>query len=189
MPPGPAIDLVPGQTEAAEVIELESLQKVIDQKTVIDIEALRVKAREIAALVGPVGSGKDTLFELLTGQSRPTVGEVRLDGIDPYAEKGRFSRQVGGLFIGRQPFVGGRGIQPVEKHAAAEYHNLTVQPAFRREHLLGFPLPDGLVREPLPVGVQGPLHHEDAGQNHQRGPRDLASRHSFGSAELKIGSR
>ena len=80
------------------MIELENLQKVIDQKTVIDIEALRVKAGEIAALVGPVGSGKDTLFELLTGRSRPTVGEVRLDGIDPYAEKGRFSRQVGVLF-------------------------------------------------------------------------------------------
>jgi ABC-2 type transport system ATP-binding protein len=98
LPLSPAIGLDPGQTEAAEVIELKSLQKVIDQKTAIDIEALRVKAGEIAALVGPVGSGKDTLFELLTGRSRPTVGEVRLNGIDPYAEKGRFSRQVGVLF-------------------------------------------------------------------------------------------
>ena len=80
------------------MIELKSLQKVIDQKTVIDIEALRVKAGEIAAPVGPVGSGKDTLFELLTGRSRPTVGEVRLEGIDPYGEKSRFSRQVGVLF-------------------------------------------------------------------------------------------
>lgn len=80
------------------MIELESLQKVIDQKTVLDIETLSVKAGEIAALLGPVDSGKDTLFELLTGQSRPTVGEVRLAGIDPFAEKDRFSRQVGVLF-------------------------------------------------------------------------------------------
>ena len=80
------------------MIELKSLQKVIDQKTVIDIEALSVRAGEIAALVGPVDSGKDTLFELLTGQSRPTAGDVRLAGVDPFAEKERFSRQVGVLF-------------------------------------------------------------------------------------------
>ena len=80
------------------MIELESLQKVIDQKTVMDIDALSVRAGEIAALVGPVDSGKDTLFELLTGQSRPTAGEVRLAGVDPFVEKERFSRQVGVLF-------------------------------------------------------------------------------------------
>ncbi len=80
------------------MIELKSLQKVIDQKTVIDIDALSVRAGEITALVGPVDSGKDTLFELLTGQSRPTVGEVRLAGVDPFVEKERFSRQVGVLF-------------------------------------------------------------------------------------------
>ena len=80
------------------MIELKSLQKVIDQKTVIDIDALSVRAGEITALVGPVDSGKDTLFELLTGQSRPTAGEVRLAGVDPFAEKERFSRQVGVLF-------------------------------------------------------------------------------------------
>ena len=80
------------------MIELKSLQKVIDQKTVIDIDSLTVKAGEITALVGSVGSGKDTLFELLTGRSRPTMGEVRLDGIDPFIEKDLFSRKVGVLF-------------------------------------------------------------------------------------------
>jgi ABC-2 type transport system ATP-binding protein len=84
--------------EVVEVIELKSLQKVSDQKTVIDIESLSVKAGEIAALVGPVDSGKDTLFELLIGQSRPTVGQVRLAGVDPFVERERFSRQVGVLF-------------------------------------------------------------------------------------------
>ena len=80
------------------MIQLKNLQKVINQKTVIDIDSLTVKAGEIAGLVGPVGSGKGTLFELLTGRSRPTMGEVRLGGIDPFIEKGPFSRKVGVLF-------------------------------------------------------------------------------------------
>lgn len=79
-------------------IEIKGLQKVIAQNLVIDIEALTVKAGEIAALVGSVGSGKAQLLELLIGRSRPTVGTVRLVGVDPFAEKERFSRQVGVLF-------------------------------------------------------------------------------------------
>jgi len=82
------------------MIELDSLQKVIDQNTVIDIEALKVEAGEIAALVGPIDSGKETLLELLTGQSRPTAGEVTISGFDPLAEKDQFSRKVGVLFSG-----------------------------------------------------------------------------------------
>ncbi|MCJ7659101.1 MAG: LytTR family transcriptional regulator DNA-binding domain-containing protein [Anaerolineales bacterium] len=80
------------------MIELTKTQKVIDQNTVLDIEALNVKAGEIAALVGPVDSGKEVLFILLTGQSRPTVGEIRIAGVDPRVDKDQFSRQVGVLF-------------------------------------------------------------------------------------------
>ncbi len=80
------------------MIELDSLQKVIDQNTVIDIEALKVEAGEIAALVGPIDSGKETLLELLTGQSRPTAGEVMIAGSDPFTHKDQFSRKVGVLF-------------------------------------------------------------------------------------------
>jgi ABC-2 type transport system ATP-binding protein len=80
------------------MIELANLQKVVDQKTVIDIETLSVPDGEIAALVGPVGSGTDALFDLLLGRSRPSAGTIRLGGIDPFAQRGQFSRQVGVLF-------------------------------------------------------------------------------------------
>ena len=80
------------------MIELKKTQKVVGQNTVLDIEALIVEAGEIAALLGPVGSGKEVLFMLLTGQSRPTVGEIRIAGVDPRADKDQFSRQVGVLF-------------------------------------------------------------------------------------------
>lgn len=79
-------------------IQLTDLQKVHENDTVINIENLVVPAGQIAALIGPIDSGKEILFELLTGQSRPTMGAVRLAGFDPVADKEDFSRHVGVLF-------------------------------------------------------------------------------------------
>jgi ABC-2 type transport system ATP-binding protein len=79
------------------MIEIQGLQKVIDQNTVIDIPNLIVPAGEIAAVVGPVGSGKTQLFDLLVGRMRPTLGSVRVAGSDPL-ERDAFSRLVGVLF-------------------------------------------------------------------------------------------
>jgi ABC-2 type transport system ATP-binding protein len=80
------------------MIVLTDLQKVIDQTTVIDIPSLHVKAGNAVAVLGPVDSAKDVLFQLLTGTIRPTTGSVRLAGLDPYLERNAFSRQVGVLF-------------------------------------------------------------------------------------------
>jgi ABC-2 type transport system ATP-binding protein len=80
------------------MIVLTGLQKVLEHNTVVDIPSLEVKAGEVAALVGPVDSGKDVVFQLLTGRIHPTIGSVRLAGLDPYHERGIFSRQVGVLF-------------------------------------------------------------------------------------------
>jgi len=50
------------------VIEISHLQKVIGQVTVVDIEALNVAAGEVVAIVGPAGSDRTTLLNLLIGQ-------------------------------------------------------------------------------------------------------------------------
>jgi len=65
---------------------------------VLDIETLAVDAGEIAAVVGPTGSGKSALLDLLTGRVRPTAGIVRIAGLDPVHDRHRLSRQVGMLF-------------------------------------------------------------------------------------------
>lgn len=80
------------------MIELNNLQKVIEQTTVLDIEALTVRAGEIAAIVGPAGSGETALFDLLLGRARPTMGTVQVAGIDPAQDKREFSRRAGVLF-------------------------------------------------------------------------------------------
>jgi ABC-2 type transport system ATP-binding protein len=80
------------------MIILKNLQKVINQNTVLDIETLNVGAGEIAALVGPVDSGKETLLEILTGQATPTAGEIHVAQTNPYLEKGQISRKAGVLF-------------------------------------------------------------------------------------------
>jgi ABC-2 type transport system ATP-binding protein len=80
------------------MIRLQSLQKMVEQRTVLDIEALEVAAGEIAAVVGPSGSGNAALLPLLTGQAHPTSGSVRVAGCDPAAERLGFSQQAGVLF-------------------------------------------------------------------------------------------
>ena len=80
------------------MIKLHNLQKVLNGNLVIDIPSLEVESQEIAALVGPTGSGKMELLALLTGKTRPAAGTVRLADIDPFQEKERISQIAGVLF-------------------------------------------------------------------------------------------
>jgi ABC-2 type transport system ATP-binding protein len=80
------------------MIHVEDLQKVIDGRPVVDIPLLTVEAGQVVALVGPAGSGKAAVFDLLIGRSRPTLGTVRLAGMDPAVDRDRFSQRVGVLF-------------------------------------------------------------------------------------------
>ena len=80
------------------MIKLTDLQKVIDGNTVVDIQTLQIGKGEIVALVGPVDSGKETLLELLTGQTRPTAGALHIAEIDPRKEAKAFSLLAGVLF-------------------------------------------------------------------------------------------
>ena len=46
--------------------------------TLVDAIDLRIEAGEMVAIVGPNGAGKSTLLRLLSGDLRPTGGQVRL---------------------------------------------------------------------------------------------------------------
>ena len=80
------------------MIEIHNLQKIIDQRTAVDISDLTVHPGEVVSLIGPVGSGKSELVEMLSGQARPSAGSIRVAGLDPVSDRDRYSRLVGVLF-------------------------------------------------------------------------------------------
>jgi ABC-2 type transport system ATP-binding protein len=80
------------------MIELVEIEKIRDGRTVVDIPKLKVPSGEVAAFVGPAQSGVDELFELFTGRSSLTRGNLTLDGINPHNDNDAFSQKVGVLF-------------------------------------------------------------------------------------------
>ena len=59
-------------------IEAEQLSKRAGRATLLDGVDLTVRAGEMVAIIGPNGAGKSTLLRLLSGDLRPSAGEVRL---------------------------------------------------------------------------------------------------------------
>lgn len=79
------------------MIEIRQLQKIIEHHTVLDMDDLTILDGESVGIVGPADSGKEVLFDLLIGRMEPSLGSVRLAGVEPH-DKARFSQQVGVLF-------------------------------------------------------------------------------------------
>jgi ATP-binding cassette subfamily C protein LapB len=52
------------------------------QQTVLEIESLSIAAGEKVGLIGPVGSGKSTMFKIASGLFRPQEGKVFIGGMD-----------------------------------------------------------------------------------------------------------
>ncbi|MCB9134872.1 MAG: LytTR family transcriptional regulator DNA-binding domain-containing protein [Anaerolineales bacterium] len=80
------------------MIRISNLQKIIEGNTVVDILALNIPKGEIVAVVGPAGSGKQDFFDLVIGKSQPSLGQIKIAGLNPYTERDSFTRKVGVLF-------------------------------------------------------------------------------------------
>jgi iron complex transport system ATP-binding protein len=76
-------------------VEVRACRFGYDRDLVLDGVDLTVREGEAVALAGPNGAGKTTLLKLITGLLRPSAGEVRVAGRDPFKTPARaFARQV-----------------------------------------------------------------------------------------------
>ncbi len=66
------------------MLEISNLTVSIDGRTILDGLDLTVADGEVAAIMGPNGTGKSTLSYVIAGRKDYTVesGEIRLDGVD-----------------------------------------------------------------------------------------------------------
>ncbi|WP_028267248.1 ABC transporter ATP-binding protein [Arthrobacter sp. MA-N2] len=76
-------------------IELMGVTKRFGSFTAVDDLSLRVERGEIFGLLGPNGSGKTTIINMISGLSRPSSGEVRVLDIDLLKDPRSIRRRLG----------------------------------------------------------------------------------------------
>ncbi|NNE82275.1 MAG: ATP-binding cassette domain-containing protein [Silicimonas sp.] len=73
-----AMEMSSGQKSGKKVIEAKGLSKSFDDKLICRDFSLLVNRGDRVAFVGPNGIGKTTMIEMLTGQTAPDAGTLRL---------------------------------------------------------------------------------------------------------------
>jgi phospholipid/cholesterol/gamma-HCH transport system ATP-binding protein len=84
------------------LIEIRDLHYSVGGRSIFSGLNLSIPRGRITALMGPSGTGKTTLLRLMTGQIKPTRGQILFDGIDVSALKTKelyaLRRRMGMLF-------------------------------------------------------------------------------------------
>ncbi len=73
------------------LLSAEHVTKKYGQRTIIEDIQLELKKGEIVSLLGISGTGKTTLFHILSGLTQPEEGHVYLEGEDITGKPGRIS--------------------------------------------------------------------------------------------------
>lgn len=80
------------------MLQIRHLEKVVDGRTALAIDALDVEAGEVVAVIGPPGCGKSLLIHVLAGVLPPSGGSVVLDGQHVRSGQDSMRTKVGVLF-------------------------------------------------------------------------------------------
>ncbi len=67
-------------------LHLAGITRRFKERVALDDVSLDVAPGELVGLVGPNGSGKTTLLKIVAGFPRPSRGEARVFGLDPFRE-------------------------------------------------------------------------------------------------------
>jgi len=74
------------------ILELKKIQRLVKSTPVLDIRHLKFHKGTIYGVVGPVGSGKTSLLNILSGLSKPNKGSILYD-YEPF-KKSLFGRSL-----------------------------------------------------------------------------------------------
>jgi heme exporter protein A len=87
------------------MIDVRGLVKAFGLKPVLRGLDFHVEPGEFVALLGPNGAGKTTFIRILASLSRPTAGQVAIDGLRLPDEAGAVRRRLG--VVAHQPLLYG----------------------------------------------------------------------------------
>ena len=66
--------------------------------TAVDHISIEIPRGEIVGYLGPNGAGKSTTIKMMTGVLEPTSGEILVNGVVPYINRARNSKDIGVVF-------------------------------------------------------------------------------------------
>lgn len=84
------------------MLALENVSLILDDRKVLDRISFSVKPGEVVAILGSSGAGKSSVFRLLIGEQKPTLGSLKLDDfrLEELSAQSiqSFRRQIGIIF-------------------------------------------------------------------------------------------
>jgi len=77
------------------MIKIEALVKNFDKRIAVNGLNLEIEQGEIFGLLGPNGAGKTTTIRMLTMLTKPTAGEIKIDGLDIHHDVEKIKALIG----------------------------------------------------------------------------------------------
>ncbi len=89
---------------SSAVVEVREVSRLFGSKVALDRVSFTACAGEIHAVLGPNGAGKTTLLRILSGLLEPSVGDVRVLGMDASAAPRLLRQEIGLVPSGDRSF-------------------------------------------------------------------------------------